>query len=338
MSFIWQDMLWLLILIPVIIAAYVLMQRRRQKYALRYASLSLIKDAMGKGPQIRRHIPPIIFIAGLTILLVSIARPAASLTLPSQQGTVILAIDVSGSMGADDMNPSRLEAAKAAARLFINNEAKKVRIGVVSFSGSAFMTQPPTIDREATIAAIERLQPLQSTAIGSAIEASLGAIFDTTGPVAAAGQPGQPELGTTQPVNTPVPAGSYNAAAIVLLSDGESNTGEDPLKVVQQAVDRGVKVYTVGLGSVEGTVVQVDGRSMRVKLDEEALTTIAERTGGTYSKAGTETDLNKIYDNLGTKLVFDTQKTEITAFFAGAAGLFLLFSMCLSMIWFNRIP
>ena len=338
MSFFWQNMLWLLIIIPVIIATYILIQRRRQKYALRYASLSMIKEAIGKGPQFRRHIPPIMFFAGLTILLVSIARPAASLTLPSQQGTVILAIDVSGSMAGDDMSPTRIEAAKSAARLFLKNQAKQVRIGVVSFSASAFLTQPPTIDREATIAAIDRLQPLQSTAIGSAIESSLEAIFQSTSPVPTTGQPGQVELGTTQPVTTPVPAGSYSAAAIVLLSDGESNTGPEPLKVVQQAVDKGIKIYTVGLGSVEGTVVEVDGRSMRVKLDEETLTGIADRTGGTYFKAGTETDLNKIYDNLGTKLVFNKEKTEITAFFAAAAGLLFLISISLSILWFNRIP
>jgi Ca-activated chloride channel homolog len=338
MSFLWMDLLWLLILIPVIIIIYVLIQKRRQKFALRYASLSLVKDALGQGPHIRRHIPAILFIIGLTILIAGIARPVATVTLPSQQGTVILAIDVSGSMRAEDLKPSRIEAAKAAARLFVEKQAKNVRIGVVSFSTSASIVQAPTVDKEAVLAAINRLQIARSTAVGSGILTSLDAIFEKPGstPVPTARDPleGAPPEATV----APVAPGTFAPAAIILLSDGASNTGPRPQDIIQQAVDRGVRIYTVGMGSVSGTVLNVGGMSMRVRLDEAALKAIAEKTGGKYFQAGTETDLNQIYNNLGTQLIFKPEQTEITSIFVAAAAVFLLLSTAFSVLWFNRIP
>jgi Ca-activated chloride channel homolog len=340
MSFLWVEMLWALLIVPVLIAAYVLMQRRRQKYAVRYASLSLIREALGKGPGIRRHIPPAIFLLGLATMLVALARPATTVLLPSQRSTVILTMDVSGSMRADDLKPNRMEAAKAAARAFVAKQPEHVRIGVVAFANGASVVQAPTNDREAVLAAIDRLQTQRSTAIGNGILTSLDAIFEDPGakPTVAASPRDLGAAPPTAPSPTPVPRGSYEPAAIVLLSDGQNNSGPHPLEVVRKAADRGVKVYTVGVGSPEGTVLRTEGRSMRVRLDEETLKRIAEETGGTYVRADSETDLRDIYENLSSRLVLKPEQTEITALFTGGAMVFLLVSGALSMLWFNRLP
>jgi Ca-activated chloride channel family protein len=341
MTFIWGDLLWLLFLIPVLVAAYLLLQRRRRKYALRYASLSIMKDAMGKGPGFRRHIPPILFLAGLCVILAGLARPAAYVITASQQGTVILTFDVSGSMGADDINPTRLEAAKAAARLFVAKQPPKVRIGIVAFSDDASIVQGPTIDHQVVLAAINRLVPQGRTAVGSAIVTSLKAVFEDSNALAAATTTIAP-LGQPIPQSSPTPApvapGSYTSAVIVLLSDGQSNAGKDPLEVVSQAADKGVRIYTVGLGSTQGTIVNVNGSMMRVSLDEAALTSIAQRTAGQYFKAESANDLSSIYEKLSTRLVIKPELTEITALFAGFAALIMVVGGVLSLLWFNRLP
>ncbi len=346
MEFLWAPMLLLLLLVPVLIAAYIFAQRRRQKYAMRYASLSLVKEALGRGPGIRRHIPPIIFLIGLTVMLVALARPAATVRLPSQEGTIILTIDVSGSMQADDMKPNRIEAAKNAARTFVDHQPPNVRIGVVSFSDNAFIVQAPTTDREQVKAAINRLTPQRGTAIGRGILTSLDAIFEPPPQAGLQDNFRQRFNSTSDPLTqptptpeiTPVPPGSYTAAIVVLLSDGESNVGPRPLDVVQQAADRGVRVYTVGVGSPAGTILRIQGRSIRVRLDEETLKSIADKTNAKYFRADTETDLQNIYNNLSTQLVFKMERTEITALFTGVAAILFLAAGALSLFWFNRLP
>jgi Ca-activated chloride channel family protein len=338
MSFLWPNMLWLLLLVPVLIFVYILRQRRRQKYAVRYASLSLVRDALGRGPGIRRHIPPILLLIGLTVMLFAIARPVATIILPSQQGTVILTIDVSGSMRASDLIPNRLEAAKAAARLFVEKQPRNVRIGVVSFSDVAAIVQAPTTDREAVLAAINRLSTQRRTAIGSGILTSLDAIFEEPGTTPTPFSRDSPLLSEPPPTTAIAPPGSYTAAVIVLLSDGVSNTGPSPLDVVDQASNRGVRVYTVGVGSIGGTVLRVEGYSVRVQLDEATLKSIAVSTGASYFKAETETDLSNIYENLSTHLVFKPEQTELTAWFTGFAIVLLLIAGTLSLLWFNRLP
>src|SRR5512136_113421 len=272
MQFLWPLMLWLLLLVPVLVVAYILAQRRRQRYALRYASLSLVKDALGRGPGWRRHLPPAIFITSLAVMLFALARPATIVTLPAQEGTVILTMDVSGSMRAQDLKPDRLEAAKVAARSFIEKQPSGVKIGVVSFSDNAFLVQAPTNDKPAILAAVNRLTPQRGTAIGSALLTSLNAVFEDAN--AEGGLPNSTADPTPTP--TPLPQGAYEPAIIVLLTDGESNRGPRPLDVVNQLVARGIRVYTIGVGTTQGTVLNTGGRSMRVRLDEATLKAVAE--------------------------------------------------------------
>jgi Ca-activated chloride channel homolog len=340
MTFIWVTMLWLLLLIPGFVVLYILLQRRRRKYALRYASLSLVKEALGSGPGKRRYIPPILFLIGLTISILAIARPAASITLPSMQGTVILTIDSSGSMNADDLKPSRLEAAKAAAKTFIAKQPSNVRIGVVSFSESTAIVQPPTTDRQAILAAITRLSAQRGTAIGRGILTSLDAIFEEPGKTTLTPTPSARNSLTPSQPKAPtrtLPRGTYASAAIVLLSDGQSNSGPPPLDIIGEAVNRGVRIYTVGVGSESGTILRFEGFSMRVKLDEETLKQIADKTDGEYFKASSETDLNKIYDDLSKQVIFKTEQTELTAFFTALAALLFIAAGIISMLWFNRL-
>jgi Ca-activated chloride channel homolog len=336
MSFTWPYMLFLLLMVPVLVAVYVLMQRRRRRYAVRYASLSLVKEALGRGPGVRRHIPPALFLFSLTILIIAFARPQSVVTLPENEGTVILTIDTSGSMAADDVKPNRMEAAKAAARAFVERQPPSVQIGVVSFSDNAFMVQSPTTNQDAVIAAINRLQPQRGTAIGRGIITSLNAIAEqggTEGP-STNGSP----LPSPTPTPTAVPAGTFAPAIVILLTDGENNQWPDPLDVIQTAVQRGIRVYTVGLGSTEGSVLHISGRSIRTRLDESTLRQIAQVTNGIYYNASNESDLRSIYENLDTRLVMKTQKTEITAIFTGIGILFALFAATLSLLWFNRLP
>jgi Ca-activated chloride channel family protein len=329
-------MLWLLLIVPALVVVYILLQRLRQKYAVRYASLSLVKDALGRGPGLRRHIPPILFLFGLAIMIVALARPATSVVLPSQQGTVILALDISGSMRAEDLQPNRLGAAKAAARAFVEKQPKNVRIGIVAFSTTSALVQAPTKDRDQVMAAITRLATQRGTAVGNGILSSLRAIFEESSPDLSSSL--FDSFGEPESMPNAVEPGSYSNAVIVLLSDGQSNRGPDPLDMADRAANLGVRIYTVGLGSPEGVIMNFWGRSIRVRLDEEALKSIARKTDGGYFKADNETDLRTIYETLSTKFVSQREKTEITAFFTAAAALVLLVAVLLSMLWFRRIP
>jgi Ca-activated chloride channel family protein len=339
-------MLWLLLLVPAAVIAYVLLLRKKKKIALRYASLSLIKNAMGAGQRLRRHVPPLLFIAALTLMLIAIARPAAIVTLPSQHETVILSMDVSGSMRATDVKPSRIVAAQEAARAFVADQPKTTRIGVVSFAATASVVQSPTHSREDILAAIERFQLQRGTAVGSGILVALKMIFPDAefdlrsfnprreAAKATALDPSRPaDKGTPKPV----PAGSYTSAAIILLTDGQTTTGPDPIESARIAADRGVRVYTVGIGTQGGETIGAEGWSMRVRLDEESLKTIANLTRAEYFYAGSATDLQKIYKNLNTKLFFEQKETEVTALFVAAAAVLALVSGLLSVLWFNRI-
>jgi Ca-activated chloride channel family protein len=345
-TLLWPEMLWLLLLVPAAVAVYVVLLRRRTKQALRYASLSIVNDAMAAGRSLRRHLPPLLFLAAFTLMLVAIARPAAVVTLPSQHETVILAMDVSGSMRATDVKPSRIAAAQEAARAFVGEQPKSTRIGVVSFAATASVVQSPTHSREDILAAIDRFQLQRGTAVGSGILVALKMIFPdadfdlrASNPrrEATPARPLDPARPADKTETGPVPPGSYASAAIVLLTDGQTTTGPDPIESARIAADRGVRVYTVGIGTPGGETIGAEGWSMRVRLDEQALKTIASLTQGEYFYAGTAADLQKIYGNLNTKLFFEQKETEISALFAAAATVLAFGSALLSLLWFNRI-
>jgi len=350
MSFLWPEMLWLLTAVPALIAAYLFLLRRKKKTALRYANLNLVKEAMAAGMTFRRHIPPLLFLLALTLLIFAVARPFAVVTLPTHQRTVILAMDTSGSMRATDVEPSRMAAAQAAAKSFVTDQPRGTRIGVVTFAGTAAVAQAPTDNREEILASIDRFQLQRATAIGAGILMSLKAIFpdaefdlrswnprrDSTRdspPGAPLDQAAKPE----KPLFKPVPPGSYTSAVIILLTDGQSNVGPDPIESARIAAERGVRVYTVGFGTTEGEIIRFEGWSMRVRLDEHTLTKIAELTQGEYYYAGSAADLKKVYQTLSSRLVFVTRETEITALFSAAAALMALIAGLLSVWWFNRI-
>jgi Ca-activated chloride channel homolog len=339
MTFQWPEMLWLMLVLPLLLAAYVFVLRRKKKLALRYASLAIVRDAMGMGQRIKRHIPPLLFFIALGAMLLAIARPQATITLPTQHETVILAMDISGSMRATDVEPNRLVAAQNAAKQFVAEQPENVRIGVVAFAGTATVAQAPTRNREDVLAAIDRFQLQRATAIGSAIIVSLATIFPNEGIDVGELTYGNPKKNEKPSATAakPVPPGSYASAVIILLTDGQRTTGPDSVQAAKMAAERGVRIYTVGVGTPDGKIIGFEGWSMRVRLDEETLKSVADITRGEYFYAGNALDLKKVYQALNAKLVLERKKTEITALFAGLAALFAVVSAALSLAWFHRI-
>lgn len=342
MSFLWPTSLFFLIAVPVLLGLYIWSQRRRRKYALRYASLSLVKEALGRGPGIRRHIPPALYLLSLAFMLFALARPITVVKVPSQEGTVILAIDVSMSMRATDIKPDRITAAKEAAKAFVEKQGDSVKIGVVSFASDASIVQAPTLDHDLVIAAIDRLRLQRATAIGRAVLTSLDAIWEDEGsegdqPSAVLTQPQNPNAPQT-PAKTAVPGAAKASASIILLTDGQNNQFPPPLAIIDQAITRGIRVYTVGVGTPAGAVLSLEGRSIRTALDETTLKQIAQDTDAQYFLATSDADLKKVYENLSTELVLRTQKTEVTALFTLVAAVFSIVASALSLLWFNRLP
>src|SRR5689334_14907306 len=280
MTFIWPQLLVLLLLVPLLIWVYLRLQRQRRQLTARYGQLTITSGNSPRRLGARRHIPPILFLVGLTLLIVALARPQAVVGVPRIEGTVVLAFDISGSMAADDLDPTRLDAAKEAAQDFVLRQPPTVQIGVVAFSDSGIAVQQPTYNQDDVLAAIRRLDPARGTSLGNGMIVSL----DT---VANAGQEPQTNYYSNQtpeptPTPTPMPAGVYTSGAIVMLTDGENTDDPDPLAVAQAAADRGVRVYTIGIGSPAGTTLKIDGFSVFTQLDEAMLQQIAQVTGGTY--------------------------------------------------------
>jgi Ca-activated chloride channel family protein len=345
-SFLWPAVLWLLVAVPMLVGVYVWLLRRKHKSAVRYANLGMIKEAMGVGSKFRRHVPPALFLLAMAALIVSMARPVAIVTLPTQKQTIVMALDASGSMRAKDVEPSRLAAMQNAAKQFVQEASPKTKIGIVVFAATATLVQPPTDDREALVAAIDRIQLQRATATGSGLIVSLATIFpdagfDVSTAVFGRDAPRSGPLGGTKkdPKKDFKPAepGSYSGAVVILLTDGQRTTGPDPIEIAKMAADRGVRVYTVGFGTVSGEIIGFEGWSFRVRLDEETLKTVAQMTRGEYFYAGTAGDLKKVYQTLNSRLSLEKKETEITALFAGVAALFALLSGLLSLLWFNRI-
>ncbi len=335
MSFIWPAGLLSLVLMPLLIGLYLVLQRRRRRISQQYGTLGFTQTASGRGIGAMRHLPSLLLLAGLSMLMVASARPETEVTLPKIEGTVILAFDVSGSMAATDIQPTRMEAAKVAARQFVEQQPPSVEIGIVAFSDSGFSVQAPTNDRDQILAAINRLSPQRGTSLANGIAASLKAIT--------ANQNQSTHFYsslTAQPTATPTPQpqGQYRSAAIVLLTDGENNEQPDPMAAAQFAAKQGVRIYTVGLGSAAGTLLHVNGFTVHTQLDEATLQQVARATGGTYFNATSAQDLTKIYSKLDPHLIVAPEKIEVTSIFAGASAAVLLLGGLLSLLWFSRLP
>ena len=357
-SFQWPLLLWLLVLVPLLVAAYIYLLSRRRRSTIRYPSLALIRQA-GPGSGWRRHIPPALMLFAFTLLLLAMARPSAEVSLPSRVATVMLVMDVSGSMRATDVNPSRIMAAQAAAKAYIKDQPRDVRIGIVAFASTALLVQTPTTDHAALNSAIDRFELQRGTAVGSGILVALSTLFpqedfpinqfnsgnfggygrwgsydfrERYGGVALGEHPNGPPH-----KHVPVEPGSYKNAVVILLTDGQTNAGYDPVDAARMAGEYGVRVYTVGFGTTRGNIVGFGGFTMRAQLDEEALKKIADMTRARYFHATSAEDLKAVYNVLSRQLVVETREMEITAFFAFLAALCMLVAVGLSLAWHHRI-
>ena len=341
LTFLWPRLLWLLLALPLATLFYWVLVRRRRQVAQQFASLETV-GAEG-AVRWRRSLPPLMWLLALAALLLAVARPQATITLPSRVETIILALDMSGSMKATDIAPTRMVAAREAATAFVNEQPDSVRIGVVGIAAAAAVVQSPTTKREDILSALERLEPQRGTALGSGLVISL----DTAMPAARIDVDGfiNPRRDRPQPLEESkdgdeksIAPGENTSVAIVLLSDGQSNVGPEPQKAAELAARHGVRIYTVGMGTPEGVIVKVDGWSMRTRLDEDALQKIASTTMGEYFRAPSAAELKKVYRALGSKLAFEKQRpTEVTAVFAGLGALLAATAAMLSLLWFNRI-
>jgi Ca-activated chloride channel family protein len=342
MSFQWPNLLWGLLAVPALIGLYLWLLGRRKRSTVRLASISVAREALGRGPGWRRHVPPALMLVAVALLLFAAARPLAVVKLPLTERTIMLAMDVSGSMRATDVKPNRIIASQEAAKTFVNALPRDVKVGIVSFAGTAAVVQAPTTSREDIIAAIDRFQLQRGTATGSGIVLSLATLFpdDEIEIAQITGQRLMPKpLGEQKAKKEfkPVEPGSYNSAAIIMLTDGQRTTGPDPLDAAKMAAQRGVRVYTVGVGTTSGETIGFEGWSMRVRLDEETLKAVAVMTQAEYFYAGTAQDLIKVYESLSSKLVVERKETEVTALFGLLAAALVVAAASLSLWWFGRV-
>jgi Ca-activated chloride channel family protein len=339
--------LYLLLLIPLLVAGYIWLLRRRRRFAVRYSSLELVREAASHQSRLRRHLPSILFLLALISLVFALTRPTAEIVVPSNRATIILALDVSRSMCSTDIPPNRLVAAQEAAIEFIQSQDKNTQIGVVAFAGFAELVQPPTKDRTLLVNAIANLLPARRTAIGSAILRSIDAIAEIDN-----------RIPPTQLIATggeSFPAVEFAPHIIVLLTDGSSNAGPSPFVAANEATARGIRVYTIGFGTLNNTSPMLcgdafsendpfggpgfgfgppgGGGGFRRELDEFTLRQIADMTGGTYYAATSARELQDVFRNLPTYLVVTREMTEISALFNAAAVLLILLAFFLSLRW-----
>lgn len=350
MSLLWPGFLYLLLLIPLLIAAYIWILRRRRRFAVRYSSLSLVREAVGKQSWLRKHFPFVLFLLALTSLILALGRPVATVMVPSNKATVILAVDVSRSMCSTDIPPNRLQVAKEAALAFVQNNSSGRQVGIVAFAGFAELIQPPTTNLRDLEAAITYLAPARRTAIGSAILRSLDAISEVDDRVAPS------ELSASaDPSNAGEPAQEFVPHIIVLLTDGASNAGPLPITAAQQAAERGVRVYTIGFGTTNNTSPMNCGDEdpfgggfgspfgggggggfgggFRREIDEETLKQVADMTGGEYYIAESASELQSVFASLPTYVIATRETTEISVFFTAIAALLAILAMLLAFVW-----
>jgi len=341
-TFQWPKMLWLLGALPLAVAYYAMLVRRQRRAAAQFASLEYSGAAKPDGvlSGLLRVAPPLLMLLALAAFLLAVARPQASLSVPARARTVILAIDVSGSMRASDLKPDRLAAARGAAKAFIDAQPPDAKIGIVSIAATASVTQSPTAKREDLYEALERFQLQRGTALGSGIVIALATLLPeagidvdhhvTEGRTRNAGRAVKPA--------DPVAPGSNGSVAIVLLSDGQSNVGPDPLKMARLAADHGVKVHTVGIGTVEGTTLATKGWSMRVRLDEATMKGIAEATNGEYFQAASAAEVTRIYHTLSAQLSMEKKRpVEVSGVLAAIGVLLAGIAAFATLLRYGRI-
>lgn len=324
MTFAWPLALASLALVPLALGAYLLLQRRRMRYAVRFTNLDLLANVVDERPRWRRHLPPALFALALALLLVGVARPQVVMQTPDERATVVLAMDVSGSMEATDVEPTRLVAAQRAADTFLDKVPDRLKVGLVTFSDGADVLVAPTDDHEAVRSALGSLQAGGATAIGDAIAASA-------------------RLGSGETVFAAEGGGEGTPLVVLLLSDGEPSPGTlDPIQAAEDAESRDVRIYTVALGTDEGTVTLTDQfgnpEVVPVPPDRETLSRVAEISGGQFFDAPSEAALEQVYAELGSDVGSKEEKTDVTWAFAGAGALLLLAGGLLSAFWFNRLP
>lgn len=342
MSLTWPWALVGLLLVPVLVTAYgrVLRRRRDQRASLAARGLVVVRPTRERA----RHLAPALLIAALAVMLLALTRPVAAVAEPHREGTVVLAFDVSTSMGATDGDPTRLDSAKEAAAAFVQRQPADVKVGVVAFGGTALVTQQPTTDKDAVTAAIGRLRPEGETSLGRGIVAALGAIAGkpiagaetataTTGPTAGGGTADGGAGGSLDGVDI----GYYGGTAIVLLTDGENTGGPEPAEAADLASVAGVKIYPIGLGSAQGTTLEVDGFTLSTALDEPVLEQVAETTGGTYANAPDAASLASVYDSIELKWTTRTAPHEVTSWVAGLGLLLLLAGATVSVLRSGRV-
>jgi len=357
MHFIWPELLWLLLIIPVLVMGYIRALRRKRTEAVLYSSLQLIRPALGPGNKFRRHIPPALLLLAISLVIFGTARPSARITLPADYLTLVLAMDVSRSMLAEDVPPSRIVAAQQAAKSFLQELPDHVRVAIVSFAGNAQLVQGVTDQKEALMTAIDNFQLQRGTATGSGLLVALNTLMPESavdletvlygaefksGSLVAQGSAltgraldQRPAPAAADAAKT-MPVGSYTAGAVILLSDGRRTIGPDPVEVAKWAASKGVRVYTVAFGTPNGFIPGLEGFSFYARVDEESLQKVAETTGGEFFRATNANELATIYQHLSSKFTLERRDTEITALLAALAGVLALLAMGLSMRWFRR--
>jgi Ca-activated chloride channel homolog len=328
MTFLLKPMLLALVLVPVCVAAYIALVKRQRRRASQLAAQGFAPTATALRQRKLRHIPFVFFLAGITLLLGALARPHTSVSMPRREGTVILAFDVSNSMKATDLEPTRMEAAKVAATAFVQKQPKTIKVGVVAFGNGGVITQPPTDDKPKVLAAIKRLQPQGATSLGQGIFSSLTAI---------SGKPLEidPEQIAAGPEEIDI--GYFGSSAVVLLSDGENTSELDPVEMAKLASVAGVKIYTIGVGSPEGTVVDIDGFKVGTALDADLLGEISTISDGKYFAASDEQSLAAVYQSIDLQWKTAKELTEVTGLITGASTLLLAVGAGLSLLWFGRL-
>ena len=342
MHFLNTEMLWALLIAPILLGFYLYLIGQRRKSVLAFSSLSIIREALTHFSRWRRHFPAFLILIASILALLALARPVARATLPADYMTLIMAMDVSRSMLAEDVEPNRIVAAQKAAKDFLEQLPTSIRVGIISFAGTAQVVQHVSDRREDWLAAIDRFQLQRGTATGSGLLLALATLrpeaninlesvlygSPPAGGLPQASPPKKKEL-------VPVPPGSYTGGAIVLLSDGRRTVGPDPVEVAKLAANLGVRVYTVGFGTPNGFIPGYEGYSFFAKVDEEALKAVALATEAEYFKAGSSEELKKIYEYLSTQFTLERKDTEISALLAAAALLLFLLAFGLSVRWFG---